>query len=256
MVNKVALGILAVIVLTAMTVGGLVGLQLGGGSLDGDGGGLGPGSATPTPTATPGDAETPKPTAATATPTPTSATTPTATATPEPTATPVPTVAPSEFNETRIETFVAAIINNERQERNRQTLDGHGPLEEMAVFHSENMAGQGYVSHVAAGYTTEERYDRFGLDNRCKVTDDSNTGIRDDQELETVAKTVAGQVYTDEEGNRRINRDEQDVAVAILRKWFGQDSERRKLLLRNADEIGVGVVVEDDGDTWVTVDLC
>lgn len=256
MVNKVALGILAVIVLTAMTVGGLVGLQLGGGSL----GGPGAGTATPgAGTATPGGDATPTPTTAptaTATPTPEPTPTRTATPTPEPTPTPVPTVAASEFNETRIELFVAAIINNEREERNRKTLDSHGPLDEMAVFHSDNMAGQGFVSHVAAGFTTAERYDRFELENRCKVTDDTNTGIRQDQELETVAKTVAGQVYTDDEGNRRINRDEQDVAVTVLREWFEEDESRRKLLLRNADEIGVGVVVEEDGDTWVTVDLC
>ena len=256
MVNKVALGILAVIVLTAMTVGGLVGLQLGGGSL----GGPGAGTTTPGPgTATPGGDTTPTPTTAptaTATPTPEPTPTRTATPTPEPTPTPVPTVAASEFNETRIELFVAAIINNERKERNRKTLDSHGPLDEMAVFHSDNMAGQGFVSHVAAGFTTAERYDRFELENRCKVTDDTNTGIRKDQELETVAKTVAGQVYTDDEGNRRINRDEQDVAVTVLREWFEEDESRRKLLLRNADEIGVGVVVEEDGDTWVTVDLC
>ena len=36
MVNKVALGILAVIILTAMTVGGLVGLQLSGDSSPGE----------------------------------------------------------------------------------------------------------------------------------------------------------------------------------------------------------------------------
>jgi uncharacterized protein YkwD len=255
MVNKVALGILAVIVLTAMTVGGLVGLQLGGGSL-GEGG---PG-ATATPTVTPdGGGESPTSSLTpTATPTPTPTATPTATPTPtpEPTPTPVPTVSPSEFNETRIEQLVVAVLNDEREERDRKPLDTHGPLTEMARFHSENMADQGFVSHAAAGFTTAERYDRYDLENRCKVTDDTNTGVRDDEELETVAKTVAGQVYTDGEENRRINRDEQDVAVTVLRKWFDENEQRRKLLLRNADEIGVGVVVDDDGDVWATVDLC
>jgi uncharacterized protein YkwD len=253
MVNKVALGILAVIVLTAMTVGGLVGLQLGGGSL-GEGG---PG-ATPTPTVTPaggGGSPSPTPTP-TATPSPTPTPTATPSPTPTPTATPVPTVSPSEFNETRIEQFVTAILNEEREERDREPLDTHGPLAEMARFHSENMADQGFVSHVAAGFTTAERYDRYDLENRCKVTDDTNTGVRNDEELETVAKTVAGQVYTDSEGDRRINRDEQDVAVTVLSKWFDENEQRRKLLLKNADEIGVGVVVDEDGDVWATVDLC
>ena len=255
MVNKVALGILAVIVLTAMTVGGLVGLQLGGGSL-GEGG---PGAtATPTVAAAGGGespSSSPTPTA-TPTPTPTATPTATPTPTPEPTPTPVPTVSPSEFNETQIEQFVTAILNDEREERDRQPLDTYGPLEEMARFHSENMADQGFVSHAAAGFTTAERYDRYELENRCKVTDDTNTGVRDDEELETVAKTVAGQVYTDSEGNHRINRDEQDVAGTVLRKWFDENEQRRKLLLQNADEIGVGVVVDDDGDVWATVDLC
>ena len=251
MVNKVALGILAVIVLTAMTVGGLVGLQLGGDSLGGAP--VGQGTPSPTPTATP--SPTPTSTATpTATPSPTSTPSPTPTATR--TATPVPTVAASEFSERRIEQFVVAIIDDEREERGLQTLRTYDPLDEMAEFHTDEMAGQGFVSHAAAGFTTGERYNDYGLGDRCLVTDERTDRVRENRELETVGKTVAGQVYTDDEGNRRINRDERDVAVAVLRKWFGQDEERRKLLLENADEIGVGVVVDDDGDTWVTVDLC
>jgi uncharacterized protein YkwD len=148
----VALGVRPVIVLIAMTVGGLVGLQLDGDADLGDGnspdgtptptpGPEGPGDATPTPTATP-------------------------TATLVPTATPAPTVAPSEFNGSDIKREIRLILNDERGRRGIQRLDTFQRIDGMAAFHNENLAGQGFVSHVAASPTTGERYDRFELDSR------------------------------------------------------------------------------------------
>lgn len=235
MVNKVALGILAVIVLTAMTVGGLVGLQLGGeGSLDVGG--------TPTPTPTPAASETG--TSATPTPTPTATPTPT----PEP-------IEPGEFNESRIETELYEGLNDERTSRNDPELNLRADLTEMARFHSDNMAEQGFASHGAAGYTTEERYEEFDLGD-CRVPDDSNTGIRRGESLETVTKTFAGRPYETADNETRISETEREVAQRALEKWFADTDERRKLLLQEADAVGVGVTMTEEGAVYVTVNLC
>jgi uncharacterized protein YkwD len=245
MVNKVALGILAVIILTAMTVGGLVGLQL---SDDG----AGEGTATPVPTTT-------------ATPTPAtpdadgtgdgSAGTPTPTATPTPT--PTPAVSAGDYNRTLIEEEVRAAINAEREERDMRPLGTETVLREMARNHSRAMAGQGYVTHDAAGFTTADRYEAFGLADRCRIPDNSNSGIREGQALETVDKRTLGANYTFRADGPTVTlRNETVTARAAVDSWFRTEDARQKLLLREAGAAGVGVVLTERGGVYVTVDLC
>ena len=234
MANKAALIIIAVIAATAMGVGAFVGLELGGGA----------GVASPTPTPTPDGGEN-----GGATPTAT------ATATASPTPTPVPTVSPSEFNRTEIELAVQSRVNAEREERGHQRLRRFGVAVEMARFHSENMAEQGFVSHSADGLRTIDRYKRFEIHDRCRTEDDTGTGIREGDELETLAKVTAGRpVQVD--GETRYYRNETAVANAVVDRWLAEEAASRKLFLGPADEVGVGVVVTDDGGVYATLDLC
>lgn len=239
MVNKVALGILTVIVLTAMTVGGLVGLQLSGDDA--------PGETTPTPVSTPesgtpgtndtgengGDAET------------------------TPTATPTPTPSPaSRFDEAAIEEGVRAEINVRREDRDMKPLRGEDVIREMARNHSRTMAEEGNLTHDAGGLTTLDRYEAFDLDDRCRIPDNSNTGIRDGKALETLDRKTVGQNYTFRDGSTATLDNETVVAGAVVDSWFTREQQRRKLLLRDAREAGVGAVITDEGEIYVTVDLC
>lgn len=250
MVNKVALGILAVIVLTAMTVGGLVGLQLSGEDA--------PGEATPTPVSTPapGPAGTPGPNGSGD-----------GTATPTPTATPA--VSAADFDETAIEEGVRAAINVRREDRDMASLRGDKLVREMARNHSRAMAAEGNLTHDAGGTTTMARYEAFDLEDRCRVPDNSHTGIRDGEALETIdRKTVGGNYtfqtdnrgdmnYTFERENRTIAVENETVAArAVVDSWFASERQRQKLLLREASSAGVGVAVTEEGEIYVTVDLC
>jgi uncharacterized protein YkwD len=241
MVNKVALSILAIIILMSVTAGGIVGLQVGGdGTLDTIG--ADEGAAEPST----GDSEESSGGTAAATSTPV----------PESTSTPLPTVTADEFNETRIEMLVQQLLNDRRQAEDIQDLRSHTPLDAMSQFHSGNMATQGYVSQSADGFTTADRYNRFNLSSRCRIVDDTNTGVRDGRELEVVGKFVAGQAYENSDEETVVDVDERAVATTIVDRWFANKEARKKLTLQNADEVGIGVVVQADGDTWVTADLC
>jgi len=248
MVNKVALGILAVIVLTAITVGGLVGLQM---SDDGS-----PGEATPAANGT-------------STPTPTPGTSGgdggstdgtadgDGTSTPASTPTPTPTVSPTRYDGSLIEDEARAAINERREEREMDRLTGDDPVDRMALNHSRAMARQGYVTHDAGGFTTAERYEAFGLADRCRIPDNSNTGIRDGEALETIDKKQFDRNYTFASDDRTVTlENETQVARASVDTWFDREESRRKLLLEEASVAGVGVVVTSDGDVYLTVDLC
>lgn len=235
--NKGALFVVALFTVMSMGIGALVGAELGA---------VGP-TASPTTgvTATPATADG----GGGEVPAATTSSTPTAT----PTA--IPTVAPDEFDRATIEREIRSAINAERQSRGLQPLDHAGEVRQMNRFHSEQMADQRYVSYVAGGFTVDERRERFGLSGHCRVTNDANTAILDGREVETVGRTVAGRPYT-REGDRHVDRDESAVASAVADQWLNDDEARAKLLLANADAVGVGAVVAGDGAVYVTVTLC
>lgn len=242
MANRVLLVVLSAIVLTSMAVGGLIGTQFGGddpadGAVPVDGSASGP-------TATP--ATTPEPAA-------TTPTTAQQTGTSEPTATPKSTRTPEPFdpasvNATAVEAHLLSIVDEQvREPAGRTTLKREATLDEMALFHSDNMGRQGFPAHDAAGYSTVERYEEFGQYTRCRVPSDSNSGVRKGEEIELVGR------LTLDESDVPTNR---EIADRIVTAWVGDDDEKRKLLYTNADRVGVGVNVTADARVYVTVDLC
>lgn len=276
MANKIALLLLGGIVVSAAAAGAAIGMYVGdGGPLLGGGAGDGGGSAGPTPTVTPAGTASPtttggtdgggsgggdgssgtatdEPGSANTTPPPTSTATPPATATRTPDATPTPgPVRPDSLNETKIQLRIVKEINDRRVERGLEKLRVDDVLTRMAVNHSERMSEQGYVSHAAGGFTTEERYRRNDMYDVCTVPDDTNTGLRDGEALETLDKVSAGGEF-----DNRTNRNEREIAQDAVENWFAHEESRRKLTYENAERLGVGVHVSGSNRAYVTVDLC
>ncbi len=227
MVNKLVLVFVVVIGLTAMAVGAFVGMQLGGPTAAGPTAtpaGAG-GSATPTPAASPANGT------ATATTTSMATTTPTARV---------------DIDAPAVERAVATAVNDRRNDRGIGALIVRPKITEMARFHSDNMATQGYLSHAATGYTTAARYEEYDLADRCRIADDSNTGIREDQELEVLALVTVGPNGTNAT----------QLAASAVESWFAEQESRQRLTYRNADQVGIGVTVTDGGRVFITVNLC
>lgn len=242
MADKTALGVLALVVLASMGAGGVLGYHLGGGFALGDAGAGGTPTAAATPTATP-------PSQATPTPATTPAHTPTPTAT--------PAVPASAFDAKEVEDHVLALVNDYRTEEGYGELRNDPELVEMARFHSDNMAAQGYEypTHTAGGHSTEDRYRMYDRYDSCGITNNDNTAVHRGREIEAVGRSVAGRHY-ERDGERRVNRDERELARAIVDDWLSDDDDRWTLSLDAADRVGVGVNVTDDGDVYATLDLC
>lgn len=237
MANKFTLMAVIIIATTAMGVGAFVGSQL-------------PDDADNVTTETPTPTPVPSPTGGSAT-TATETGTPTVT----PTATPRPTVSPESFDAATIETEVLAAVNAERRDRGLEPLSADSRLDPMARFHSDNMAGQGYVSHAAASYTTSDRYEKYDQSGRCRVPNDAKGGIVIKENLEAIDLAIAGRPY-ESDNETRIDRNESAVARAVVDDWFDDEDDVETLTLENADFAGVGANVSDDGRVFVTVDLC
>ncbi|WP_338728628.1 CAP domain-containing protein [Haladaptatus sp. DJG-WS-42] len=233
MVNKAVIIILAVVVFTSLAVGGLLGMQLA--KNQGDDVDIG-GDNTQTQT---GDTEQTQ--QATETPAETQTTA-------------VPETDPDSFNETKVAVLVYEGINAERADQSSSELRFEDELTEMALYHSTDMATDGYYAHESpSGETVEDRYRKYELYERCKILDDSKGYYH--RGAESIGKTTAGSYYT-VNGEQRINPDEQAVATAIVNRWMNTTTDAEYIGLDNARSVGVGVRITADGTVYATAAYC
>ncbi|MBV0923327.1 CAP domain-containing protein [Halomicroarcula limicola] len=243
MVNKVLIGLAGVVLLSAVSVGVIIGSQLDGGLAS---------APTETPTESQGNIET-----ATATPAPATATK---------TATPVRTerrtsISPSRFNETAISTYVATYLSDARAAEGIDRFETGGRtakrVEAMAQGHSEAMAEARNAAHTIDGVTSAERYENHDLTQYCEFKSAEHSYIETPRRnrFEAVGATVAGQTY-EANGETQFNANDSAVAQAIVNEWLRSDTYRERLFLDNAERLGVGVVVTDDGDVYATANIC
>lgn len=235
--NKALVVVLGAIVLISVAVGGLVGMQVAGDG--GDGSTSGAETPTPTPAATPTPTST-----STATPTPTPTPTPEAADDPTPTPTPTPTPLSESIDAESVEAELVAGINGEVRS-DRAALKRHDTLDEMARFHSDNMRDQGYPDHDAAGYSTMDRYEEYEEADRCRILSDNERSYRTGEEIEVIGRVPADRDTAEEE-----------IADRLIAQWLEDSSATERLRYENADELGVGVTVDDRGYVYATVDLC
>jgi len=248
MVNKALLSLAAVVLFAVFGTGVFVGMQVGGL------GGGGPAEATATETA-----QASTPTSSDGTP----AATP-ATPTPEPeqdaeTVDEREDIRPREFNQRNISVAIAENINDARAAEGLARLSTTGSttetVQQMAAGHTDAMADAGLVRHTLDGVTSTDRYKNNGLYDTCKFQVKSYIENADNNDLETVGRTYAGQEYPDN-GTTQFNENDTAVANALTDDWLSTQIFRNRLLVPNADRIGVGVTVTSTGTVYATVNLC
>lgn len=221
--------------------------------------------ATPLPTLEPtadGTATATQTGPATATPTPYPTLTPTPTPTATPTATPELTDVPADsFDEREIERLAGEYINDRREAEGLSTLGVEGVtvdrLTDMARGHSVDMADVGEAIHRIDGRESADRYTDNDLYDSCRwpAAETDSLVTADDNKLEAVGSTVAGQPYT-EDDERRFNGNESAVAHAIVDSWWETSTYRPRLSRPNASVVGVGVELTRRGDVFVTANFC
>lgn len=262
MVNKTVLGISIVVLVAALGVGVVVGMQLGGPAAT-------PQDGPAEQTDTGGDdRDAGEESTSTATPTNESAVTETGTetATPDSTATPQqterePYVPAQYYDEAEIQQFVVEFVNERRQNRQLDAMSATGTtanqLSSMARGHSVAMAEEGRTLHEIDGVDSADRYRRNNLYESCKFQAAGKSYIRypEGGNFEAIGKTVAGHVYTDD-GQERFNGGEREVAQAIVENWFESRTYRDRLTYQNAERMGVGINVTEQGDVYATANIC
>jgi len=125
----------------------------------------------------------------------------------------------------------------------------------MAENHSIAMMRAGTVAHTIDGVASEDRYKQNDLYTRCQINFGNYVERADNNALEVVGASVAGQTYT-YNGSERFNANETAVADALTEEWLSNDRLRDRLLIENANRMGVGIVVNTNSKVYATVNVC
>ncbi|MDS0258285.1 hypothetical protein NDI56_02540 [Haloarcula sp. S1CR25-12] len=249
MVNKAFLSLAAVVLFAVFGTGIFVGMQVGGPDVSG------PPAAETTEADEPAATATPVAPASTPTPTPASE----QDSDPEP-AGERESIPAREFNGANISSYIVQYVNDARADDGREELSTEGTtagtVRRMAQRHADSMAEAGRVNHTIDGVTSADRYENNGLFQTCGVNVNGNYVVSpDNDDLEVVGGTVAGDTYT-EDGTEQFNADDAAVARALVDGWLSTRGAQSKLLIPDAGRIGVGVTVNNRGVVYATVNLC
>jgi hypothetical protein len=210
---------------------------------------------------------------------------------------PARSISPRKFNSGNITEYIIKYINVARVNGSANVttdsmnieanLTGGGGLEplqtettnadrltNMAESHSDAMAREGRVSHTVNNITTVNRYEQYGLYQRCEINVDNNYVLRpDSDQFEVIGLTVAGQEYTPndnvagweinttanqttDEPRIQFNANDKQVARALVIHWLDGADKSHPILFDEAEEVGVGVSLTTTGNVYATVNIC
>lgn len=144
------------------------------------------------------------------------------------------------INRTELEMAVHEGINEVRADNGLGPLSFDEGLREVARYHSEDMAENGYFSHTSpSGETMSDRYQRFDYECRTPIN-------------EYMYGTGAENIFM--YGSSAIEEDE--LADMVVDGWMNSEGHRANILDENVRREGIGVAVSEDGSVYVTENFC
>lgn len=162
---------------------------------------------------------------------------------PEPTVYPETSEYEGEINESEVEDEMHRILNNEREERELNSLVIDSDLTEMAGYKSSNMVQKSYISHESpSGGNIEDRFKRFAPD--CV------------RYSENLAQTYYKRNVDVNYGDIRNYESEEELARGIMDQFIASEGHKDNLLDESWDSVGVSMDVNENGKVYVAHEFC
>lgn len=160
-------------------------------------------------------------------------------------------VSSDDLDKHRVELLIHERVNKERQKRDLSPIEYDIALQEIARYHSKDMAENDYFSHDSpSGETFGDRYEKFGYD--CRVPVGDNVYM-------TGSENIAQTYYLENLINGDFHSNEQELANGLMNQWMNSTGHRENILTPEWDDIGVGVhLIEDENGTavYATQNFC
>jgi uncharacterized protein YkwD len=175
------------------------------------------------------------------------------TATADPTATPTPGIVQQGYNLNRTEALFIELLNKERNSRGLQAVSQRDVLTEMGREHSANMAEYDYIGHEEPdGTTIEGRYRNRGLLPECRLPTEDGRYYAG---AENAAHYWVDETVDTSKGDLYVG-DERDLARGLFRSWMSSPPHRRAMLVASADDVGLGLYIDERGKVYASLELC
>ncbi|WEL17042.1 putative protein with SCP/PR1 domains [Halorhabdus sp. SVX81] len=161
----------------------------------------------------------------------------------------------ARINQTQIESQVHQFINEERSERGLASLSFNDALQEIARYHSQDMAERRYFAHTAPdGEDMGARYSRFDFQCEVQISDRQYaTGA------ENIAYTYADTNVVTDGGTVNYNRNETRIAQGLVDGWMNSPGHRANILKSywQSEGIGIAITETDEGiRVYATQNFC
>lgn len=157
----------------------------------------------------------------------------------------------AELSTNELQQHIHSNVNSERTERSLGDLNYDSQLEEIARYHSKDMAQNDYFAHDSpSGETLEDRYEKFGYD--CRVSAGGNR-------FYSGAENIAYSYYEEPiEGGEYYDSPE-ELAEGVVDQWMNSRGHRENILMPSWRNEGIGVYVEEVPEgtrVYVTQNFC
>lgn len=172
------------------------------------------------------------------------------------TATPTPKDEQTEsvsVNQSQLVMAIETRLNKNRSFANEFNTDSitNRQLASMAEAHSQDMAGQQFLSHNVGNGNSQDRYERNDLFDQCVFKKESYIEDASDNDFE-----VIGRVSIDAHASGSSDSLEARLAEALVSDWEASPRYNERISYENADAIGVGVALSNNDEVYATVNLC
>jgi uncharacterized protein YkwD len=150
-----------------------------------------------------------------------------------------------QISQSSLESLIHEQINEVRTSRGLNELDFDAELNEIARYHSEDMAENEYFSHQSpSGEEMEDRYSKFGYD--CRVEVSSNSYL-------TGGENIHKQSYSG------FTPSERELAETVVEDWMDSPGHRENIVKPEWENEAIGVAIVRSGSettVYVTQNFC
>jgi len=159
-----------------------------------------------------------------------------------------------DYNPSKVKELVHEKINIERSERGLSNLSYSNDLEEIADYHSTDMAQKGYFSHDSpSGESRSDRYEKYNYDCRIRLGNIYYTG---GENIGTSYYDISVDVSYEDSVFVDTN---DELAETIVQGWMHSEGHRKNILKPYWEREGIGLAArqtEDGKKIYATQNFC
>jgi uncharacterized protein YkwD len=159
-----------------------------------------------------------------------------------------------DYDPSKVKELVHEKINIERSERGLSNLSYSNDLEEIADYHSTDMAQKGYFSHDSpSGESRSDRYEKYNYDCRIRLGSIYYTG---GENIGTSYYDISVDVSYEDSVFVDTN---DELAETIVQGWMHSEGHRKNILKPYWEREGIGLAArqtEDGKKIYATQNFC